>query len=275
MPALLKLVPRLEYMPDGLEIGGGERSNTMVMNLPLQQLAWLVCARSERQRRADAKRCATGNAHVAVTGHAKLDALRDLGNGRTPELEKFAAGRKLIGWNPHFDLRPNGSRFGRGFSTFTGWWKFVVSEFARRRDSLALVIRPHPLLFVALTSRGIWAQAEIDEFHGAAAAAGNIMLDRGASDLGLFAQSAAMLSDASSFVLEYSATGKPLLYLHNPAGPALNEDGEFVGAHLYTAHHESDITDFLDMVAAGDDPLGEALAARTARLAPGCELLAS
>ena len=66
-----------------------------------------------------------------------------------------------------------------------------------------------------------------------------------------------MLSDASSFVLEYAATGKPLLYLHNPAGPALNEDGEFVGAHLYTAHHEPDITGFLDMVAAGEDPLGE------------------
>ena len=72
---------------------------------------------------------------------------------RAPELDTFARGRKLVGWNPHFDLRPNGTRFGEGFSTFTGWWRVIVGEFARRHASLALVIRPHPLLFGPLPAR--------------------------------------------------------------------------------------------------------------------------
>ncbi len=255
--ALLRLVPRIAYVPYGLEIGGGERNNTMVMNMPLQQLAWMVFARSERQRRAYAVHCDGGNAHVAVTGHAKLDALRDLARVTAPELDAFAAGRKIVGWNPHFDLRPDGTRFGTGFSTFLGWWKFIVAEFARRPD-LALVVRPHPLLFGTLESRGIWTRAETDACLREMAQAGNILVDRGASYLGLFARSSAMLSDASSFVLEYAATGKPLLYLHNPSGPALNEDGEFVERHLYTARVDTDIAGFLDQVAAGRDPHGEA-----------------
>ncbi len=255
---LLRLVPRLAYVPYGLEIGGGERNNTMVMNMPLQQSAWLVCARSERQRQAYAKHCLTGNAHVAVTGHAKLDPLRDLSRIDTAELDRFAAGRRLVGWNPHFDLRPKaGSRYGEGFSTFLRWWEQVLAEFAHRPE-LALVIRPHPLLFGTLEARRIWTPAQTQDFLRRAAATGNVLIDRSASYLPLFARTDAMLSDASSFILEYGATGKPLLYLHNPDGPGLNDDGDFVRDHLAWAEQDEDLARFLDDVAAGRDPRGEA-----------------
>lgn len=258
VPNLVRWVPRLAYVPYGLEIGGGERNNTMVMNLPLQQVAWLVCARSERQRQAYGRHCAGGHAHVAVTGHAKLDALRDLPAGDPAGFGAFAAGRRLVGWNPHFDIRPRaGSPAGEGFSTFTRWWRPVIAAFAARPD-LALVIRPHPLLFGTLESRHIWSPAQVQEFHRAVQAAGNIRLDREGSYLPLFARADAMLSDASSFILEYAATGRPLLYLHNPDGPGLNEDGDFVRDHLDWAEHDADLDAFLDRVAAGLDPRGEA-----------------
>lgn len=258
VPNLVRWVPRLAYVPYGLEIGGGERNNTMVMNLPLQQTAWLVCARSERQRLAYARHCQAGNSHVVVTGHAKLDALRDLPAGDPAGFAAFAAGRKLVGWNPHFDIRPKaGSPSGEGFSTFTRWWEQIVAQFAARPD-LALVIRPHPLLFGTLEARRIWDAAQVREFLRRTAAAGNIRFDREGSYLPLFARADAMLSDASSFILEYAATGRPLLYLHNPDGPGLNEDGEFVRGHLDWAEHAADLNTFLDHVAAGHDPRGEA-----------------
>ena len=247
---VLKTHPR--HLPYGLEIGGGRENTT---NMPLQQLARLVCARSERQKLAYATHCAPGDGHIVVTGHAKLDALRDLPHADTAELDAFAAGRKVVGWNPHFDMRPNGTKFGAGFSTFLGYAKFIVAEFARRPD-LALVMRPHPLLFGTLLSRKIWTQAEIDGFLADVVRAGNIHIDRNASYLPLFARAEAMISDASSFVLEFTATGKPLLFLANPAGPVLNEDGSFVTDHLYNAADESDIARFLDQVSAGADPMG-------------------
>ena len=67
-----------------------------------------------------------------------------------------------------------------------------------------------------------------------------------------------MISDASSFLLEYSATGKPLLYLHNANGPGLNEDGAFVREFCYTAEAPTDIERFLDMIAQGKDPKRDA-----------------
>ncbi|HET7535557.1 MAG TPA: tetratricopeptide repeat protein [Candidatus Didemnitutus sp.] len=260
-PELLKLVPRLAYVPYALEIGGGSENINLLINQPLHQLAWAIFARSPRHKAAFARYCATGGAHVAVTGHPKMDALRQLDLVRDEELVRFAEGRRLVVWNPHFDVRPDGSEWGTGYSTFLRWEKFMIAEFARRPE-LALAIRPHPLFFDALQQRQIMSEANIADFTARCAQAGNIHIDRRPSYLPVFAASTAMLSDASSFVLEYAATGKPLLYLHNPKGPGLNADGDFVRAHCATAQTESEITQFLDRVAAGSDPAqGDRMAA--------------
>jgi CDP-glycerol glycerophosphotransferase (TagB/SpsB family) len=150
-----------------------------------------------------------------------------------------------------------GSRYGEGFSTFTRWWERVLTEFEKRKE-LVLVLRPHPLFFGTLLARRIWSQAQIDAFLARCELAGNVLIDRQASYLPLFARADAMLSDASSFVLEFAATGKPLLYLHNPDGPSLNEDGNFVRDHLYWGEADGDLESFLNQVAQGTDPMGPA-----------------
>lgn len=251
---LMRAVPRIVYLPYALVIVGGTENNACQFNLPLQQRAWLVVAHSERNKAMFTKHCATGDAHVIVTGHPKLDALRGLASIDDGELARFAAGRKTIVWNPHFDARPDGSEFGAGLSTFLRWQEFMIAEFARRPD-LALVIRPHPLFFAALEKRGLWTSVQRADFEARVAAAGNIVIDRRPSYLPAFARSAALISDASSLLIEYGATGRPLLYLQNPRGPGLNEDGAFVRDHCYTAQRETQIAEFVDMVARSEDPL--------------------
>jgi glycosyltransferase involved in cell wall biosynthesis/Flp pilus assembly protein TadD len=255
-PELLKLVPRLAYVPYALEIGGGAENINLLTNLPLHQFAWAVFARSIRHKANFARYCATGDAHVIATGHPKMDALRSPVQP-SAELRTFLRGRKAVLWNPHYDVKPNGSPFGGGFSTFLRWRQFLPQEFSRRQD-VALVMRPHPLFFDTLVQRQILTKAEIDQFLAACAAAGNIWIDREASYLPVFTASDAMISDASSFILEYAGTGKPLLYLHNPHGPGLNSDGEFVRDFCRTAQEENEIRSFLDDVAAGRDEIGAA-----------------
>jgi tetratricopeptide (TPR) repeat protein/2-polyprenyl-3-methyl-5-hydroxy-6-metoxy-1,4-benzoquinol methylase len=250
---LLKFVPRLAYVPYGLEIGGGEANADIQWNLPLQQLAWMIFARSERQKNHYAKHCLCGNAHVVVTGHPKMDAVRALDTARDADLERELAGRKMILWNPQYDVRPDGTEFGAGYSTFMRWWKFLPAEFARR-PGLALVIRPHPIFFAIFRQRNILTEEQIEQFFAECAAAGNIFIDRRSSYLPAFAASAAMISDASSFLLEYSATGRPLLYLRNPRGPGLNADGEFFTDHGHCAETDAEMRAFLDLVESGVDP---------------------
>ena len=123
--------------------------------MPLQQCAWAVFARSPGHRDLFAEHCRAGNRHVIASGHPKFDRLcQEEPVVPDPGLVAFAAGRPLILWNPHFDVRLNGSRFGDGYSTFLRWRDFLPEEFARR-PGLAFVIRPHPNFFSALEHRGI------------------------------------------------------------------------------------------------------------------------
>jgi cytochrome c-type biogenesis protein CcmH/NrfG len=247
---LLRSVQRLIYIPYGIEIGGGDVNHEYQFNLPLQQVAWLICARSKRHRAMFGRHCLAGNAHVVVTGHPKLDALLQHATpeGYNPYLS-LAAGRKIVVWNPQFDVTPDGS----GFSTFQLYCDSIPAA-ATQHKNILLVIRPHPLLFGTLVKRGLWSDQDIEAWRGRVAGLPNVVFDTAQSYVPLFQASAAMLSDASSFLLEYSALGNPLLYLHNAGGPGLNDDGKFVLEHCYVACARDDIASFLAMVAAGEDP---------------------
>ncbi|MEO6004645.1 MAG: tetratricopeptide repeat protein [Opitutus sp.] len=249
----LRCVPRIIYVPYALVIVGGTENTQSQFNLPLQQRAWLVVAHSARNRALYARHCLTGCAHVEVTGHPKMDALRRLSAFIDPEITAFASGRKVVCWNPHFDYRPNETAFGSGLSTFLRWKDFLLAEFSLRRE-LALVIRPHPLFFSSLNTRGFWRDTHAQEFEARIRESGNVMIDRRPSYLPVFASAVAMISDASSLLLEFAVTGKPLLYLRNPHGPELDDHGELVRDHLYTATQESEIREFLDLVTQAEDP---------------------
>jgi tetratricopeptide (TPR) repeat protein len=246
--SLMKLVPRWAYIPYGLEIGGGKENAANQYNLPLQQRAWMVFARSERQKDLFSIHCASGNSHIAVTGHPKIDPIKNLKKNMDEELLAFAGDRKVFLWNPQFDIRPDGT----GFSTFLIWNEFFMKEFQRRQDS-CLIIRPHPLFFGTLEARKIWDSQQIERFLRECQNAPNILIDRRPSYLPVFAASSALISDASSFLLEYAATGKPVLYLPNRRGPQLNSDGEFVEKHCQIGETEEQIRRFLDDVALGID----------------------
>lgn len=245
---LLRVAPRLAYAPYAIEIGGTIEDATNQFNLPLQNLGWAVFARSEAHRALFAQHGRAGNAHVMVTGHPKFDLLCNLSD-RAPDagLAAFARGRPVVLWNPHFDLRPDGS----GYSTFLTWWKFLPAEFARRPE-LALVIRPHPLFFTTLEARRLLTRAQIDDFLGRCEAAGNIRVDRSPTYLAVFALADALISDGASFLIEYGVTGKPVCYLHNPRGPLAHlhyeVDLDFVRKECVWAESEGDLCRFLERV---------------------------
>lgn len=266
---VLRLVPRIAYVPYGIEIGGTRENAANQFAMPLHRLAWAIFARSEDHRAQFARMCPVGAAHVAVTGHPKFDPLADLASHVDPELQAFAAGRPLVLWNPQFDIRPDGS----GYSTFLQWWQLLPKAFAERPE-LAFVIRPHPLFFSTLVSRQILTAAQIEDFRARCREAGNVMFDQRESYLPVFASATAMISDGSSFLIEFGATGKPICYLHNPRGPLAKPhydvDFSFVREHCTWATRPEQIAAFLDALSAGADARkSERTAAIRQRLALG------
>ena len=253
---------RLCYVPYALEFGGGAEDVLHQFNLPLQQHAWAVCARSEAHRALFAEHCEAGASHVIVSGHPKFDSLcREMSVAPDPGLVAFAAGRPLVLWNPHFDVRLDGSLWGNGYSTFLRWGRFLLEEFSRR-PGLAFVVRPHPIFLAALEQRGIMTRGELDSFAARCGSIPNVRLDASAAYYPVLAAADALVSDASSLMLEFGVTGKPVCYLHNPRGPVAHPDYEldldYIREHQAWAGDEDGIRAFLDRVEKGmDEGAGE------------------
>jgi hypothetical protein len=246
---VLPIVRRIAYVPYGLEIGGGSNNLMLQFGKTLQLNAWRVFVRSERAKRLYALHCPAGNAHCVVTGHPKLDAvLATRPEDVDPELRAWAEGKRVVLWNPHFSL----SRDDAHWSTFLKWKDVLLRFFEERRD-LALLARPHPHLFKHALNERMLTADDIAAFRARFEASSNMRLDERSDYRHAFNVSSALISDASSFLLEYPATGKPLLFLPNKKGVGLNEDGEVVDSY-YKAESEAELLQFLNMVARGEDP---------------------
>ena len=170
----------------------------------------------------------------------------------------------IVLWNPHFDVRFNGTRCGGGYSTFLRWRDFLPEEFARRPD-LAFVIRPHPLFFSSMEDRGVLTLEQIEDFRRRCAAAGNIRIDRSPSYPPVLAAANAMISDLSSLIIEFGVSGKPICHLHNPQGPLAQLhyeiDLDWIREHCLWATEETQVRSFLDRVARGEEPVCDQRAA--------------
>ena len=269
VPDLIKAGHRLCYVPYAIELGGTYEDVLFQFNLPLQQLAWAVFARSEAHRDLFGEHCLSGNRHVIATGHPKFDLFGHLESvPPNPDLVAFAKGRPLVLWNPHFSVKLSKSRFGEAYSTFRYWRKFMLEEFQRRQD-LAFVIRPHPLLFSNMERCGIMTRAEIEAFEATCEASGNIRIDRSSAYHPVLAAASAMVSDLSSVMIEFGISGRPVCYLHNPTGPMCHLeyelDFDYVRHHCTWATTERQISAFLDRVAAEPNATSPARVAELSR----------
>lgn len=247
---------RIAYIPYGIEIGGGAFNMRYQFNLPLQNRAWRVFARSISHRRMFARYCESGDGHVAVVGSPRLDSLARLDECDATALEARIKGRKAILWTPHFSegLTPAGPT--PAWSSFGRYCEHILDVFSRRTDTHVLILRPHPLLFSTLRNNGYWTAEQAADFSRRIAEAENVVLDESGAYLPAFKAADGLMADAGSFLLEFFATGKPLLYLSPKDGIGLNDDARLTD-YIYVCNDSEDITGFVDAVGRGDDPMGE------------------
>jgi CDP-glycerol glycerophosphotransferase (TagB/SpsB family) len=217
---------------------------------PIHIGCWRIYVRSERYKALFEKYCPRGNDHVVVTGHPKMDLMYRLESHTVcKELVDKIAGRKVILWNPHHTLSEE------GWGTFLVWYPVIMQIFKETPD-IALVVRPHPLLLKNLRSLPE-GNAALLEFMQFANESNNVILDTSEEYLDSFSLSDALISDESSLLLEYLPTRKPILFTPKAGRSLLNEDGEELVRHLYVGKTESDLRDYVAMIARHEDPMLE------------------
>ncbi|MDF0729874.1 methyltransferase domain-containing protein [Pseudomonas entomophila] len=247
--ALVQAGARLAYIPYGLEMGGGAWNLKAQFDLPVHRHAWRIFARSERHKAMFAKYCRSGNNHVVVTGHPKFDNKPVESTPTDNALSLLAAkakGRKIVLWTPHFSVTDIPT-----WSTYKLYHETIFETFAKRQD-LFLLVRPHPLFYKSMRDNGQWGEEGETAFRLMLENSGNMALDDATDYQNSFNASSALMTDVGSFLLEYLATDKPLLYLHHPEGLGMNDDSTLI-EHLYKAINKKDIVKFVDMIASGED----------------------
>ncbi len=229
---------RIAYVPYGTNVGGGSDGESYAYDLPMHRLASRIYARSETQRQMFAEFCSSGADHVRVLGVPKFDRSMVRASG-------VPAGTPSVLWNPHFSVEPD------GWSTFLAYAERFLT-YAAEHDDLTLILRPHFRLLRDASVIGGNYERFVHSVLDTARALPNMQVDEEPDYMESFAASHAMVSDLSSLIPEYLATGKPVLYLHRPESRGVNRDAQYLFEGPLALDWPA-VEDFLERVRNGQD----------------------
>jgi|AntRauMinimDraft_4_1070384.scaffolds.fasta_scaffold00937_9 hypothetical protein len=151
--------------------------------------------------------------------------------------------RKII-YAPHHTIENNDS----SLSTFLQYGNFIRQLSNEYQDRVQWSFKPHPILKEKLCAHPDWGDKRTNEYYQYWRENPNTQLDLGGYD-DLFNESDALIHDCSSFIVEYSFTKKPALYLLNPKNRSesfLNEFGKKIFENYKKAECKKDIVSFVD-----------------------------
>lgn len=240
-----KIIEKTVYIPYGME------TTYKLIRYGFQEYlhyrVWRHIVYGEYAKTVGTKYGYRNGENIVVWGYPRMDYYR---SGCSPKIpfawsEKIR-GRRVICWCPHHTIVP-------GPECVSTWLENqeTVFEQIRLHPELVLLWRPHPMLFGALVNNGYMREDEMKAFLAEKTAADNIILDETADYHAAFAVSDAMITDGTTFSMEYLGTGKPLMLTTNDITQYYNHEEAEKG--LYVAKTPADIVAFIQDVACGLD----------------------
>ncbi len=244
---------RIAYVPYGLEVGGGAANARYQHDELLQRQAWRIFVRSKEQQRNYGRYCASGNAHVVITGHPRSDRLARSEHGMHSAFVERAKGRKIILWAPHFSVATR-----RKWSSFLENHEAIISEIEKRSEQF-FVMRPHPFLKRALRVTEGWSAKKTQALFDRITALENVYLDKAPDYWPVFAASDALMTDPGSFLVEYLLFDNPICLLDSWDNMGLSHEAAAFDA-FRPGRTTEEIRRFMDDVAEGNDDKAQARA---------------
>ena len=116
----------------------------------------------------------------------------------------------VVIYAPHWAFAHPKNENLENYSTFL-WNGEAILEYAKQHQEFKWVFRPHPSLSMVLKKSGAWSEEKIAAYWNEWSTVGTVSKDDDYQ--ALFMKSKALITDCGSFLLEYFATGKPLIHL--------------------------------------------------------------
>lgn len=192
--------------------------------------------------------------NFCVTGLPFADQLLE-DKAMTPDQWKDKSNRKRIIYAPHHTIG-NIHMKGCDYGTFLETGDIVLELAKKYKDEVFFAFKPHPLLWQRLT--WIWDEARVAAYYKEWQDLENAQYENGPY-MGLFKHSDAMIHDCSSFIAEYIAMDKPVMFLLKDEHITDNLNQAFKYAHKVHYHGKTrnDIEQFIRMVINGEDPISD------------------
>lgn len=246
------VVPRIIYIPYGMEI------TVDLIKFGFQfythYRAWRHCAYGNVVKEYGTKYGYRNGENIAVWGHPKADHYLDLDAKRVdiPDAWKDRIkNRKVILWTPHHLIDLNDTT---GTGTWLIWGETILKE-AIAHPEICFILRPHPLMMGALVNSNAMTQNEADELRRKIDETENLIWDTNALYHAAFNAADAIITDGTTFSVEFLYTKKPILLTpRNMEKFYLYED---MLESYYIVKRKQDISDFMNMIRDGEDPLKE------------------
>lgn len=135
--------------------------------------------------------------HIKAVGWPKLESY--LENTNNP--------KKYVIYAPHHSIEPNSIRLG----TFAWNGQFML-EYAKKHPEFKWVFKPHPRCKVSFLTEGLFkSKQELDDYYDQWAKIGQVCEQGNYMDL--FKQTRCLITDCSSFLVEFLPTEQPVIRL--------------------------------------------------------------
>ena len=154
--------------------------------------------------------------------------------------------KKCIIYAPHWSFKHEKNKSMYYISTFD-WSGIPMLEFAKAHPEINWIFKPHPGLRAKLESTGFMANEEIDRYYKTWEQLGESNYDSDYDEL--FARSTAMVTDCSTFLVEYLVTGKPLIRLTSKSSAKPMPPNEMLLDAFYVANDVNSMLRQLEKIA--------------------------
>ncbi len=135
--------------------------------------------------------------HIKAVGWPKLE----------PYMAKHNGPQKYVIYAPHHAIEPNSIRLG----TFA-WNGHFMLEYAKAHPQFNWIFKPHPRCRVSFVAKGLFkSQQDLEDYYHQWATVGQVCEQGNYIDL--FKQTRCLITDCSSFLVEFLPSEQPLIHL--------------------------------------------------------------